>query len=455
MTDLDTSIRQGLSHLVELTPMTPSIDEIASPTRKRKRRRRHAVRFGGFTLAALLAVGGPALALGISNPFARSYQTGDELTSRYGLSVAPSEVGHKLSAVSSAGPTLGMEVERRHGLVVRQGEFLPSGPVGPIYAQIIGLHTGAKEYAQVVVMTAQPKEAVAAAQSAAGTSVAEQIRFDGISARLWRPWGQNDSLVLSWQPTASVGVVVATGPGGFGTPASLHQLEQLAAKVKSLKKVPQLATNPISRVGGDGQAGGYWSLVPTFATRFGGVWNLPDPLLSNLLGTRIARINGWTEVDGESDGRPRYRQFEYRGHWRERQDSAASVHEGAERVEYPNECSSRADAYRGVNTRGREDGTTFAEQWQHEARSHSEFHPRLASTSLWDGATVSDRSHQSHRRAQRTWKGCPNSCRRARPPRPHRNESRLPVIRSEEPGCFHTPRCAEWSTDPANGHTSD
>jgi hypothetical protein len=289
MTDLDTSIRQGLSHLVELTPMTPSIDEIASPTRKRKRRRRHAVRFGGFTLAALLAVGGPALALGISNPFARSYQTGDELTSRYGLSVAPSEVGHKLSAVSSAGPTLGMEVERRHGLVVRQGEFLPSGPVGPIYAQIIGLHTGAKEYAQVVVMTAQPKEAVAAAQSAAGTSVAEQIRFDGISARLWRPWGQNDSLVLSWQPTASVGVVVATGPGGFGTPASLHQLEQLAAKVKSLKKVPQLATNPISRVGGDGQAGGYWSLVPTFATRFGGVWNLPDPLLSNLLGTRIAR----------------------------------------------------------------------------------------------------------------------------------------------------------------------
>jgi hypothetical protein len=289
MTDLDTSIRQGLSHLVDLTPMTPSFDEIASPARGHKRRRRHAIRIGGVTLAALLAVGGPTLALGISNPFAHSYQPGDELTARYGLSVPPSEVGHASSAVSSAGPTLEMEVGRRHGLVVRQGEFLPTGPVGPIYAQIIGLHPGTKKYAQVVVMTAQPKEAMAAAESAAGTDVPRHVRFDGISAQLFTPWGQNDSVALSWRPSPSVGVVVASGPAVFGISASLHQLEQLAIEVKRLERVPQLATNPISKVGGGGELGGYWSLVPTFATRLGGsVWS-SNPTLSNLLGTRIAR----------------------------------------------------------------------------------------------------------------------------------------------------------------------
>lgn len=315
MTDLDTSIRQGLGCLVDATPIPPTFHQIKQKeiTTGVRRRHRRGLKLGAGALVVVSLVAVPAVAWEVGNPFARSYQPGDELAAHYGFVVPNADVGKEQVVTSLTGVKLGVEIARPHGVQVSPGDYLPTGPLGPLYAQIGDVPSTVSRsnpfaVTGVDVMTLQPGEVDATARNASGARDSIPVRFAGHTAQLWKPWSAEDSTVLSWRPTSSVGVLLLFGPAVSSTPLSMKEMERLATEVHPLKRVPVLARNDMTPEGGT--TSGYWSLGQaatdrpgaftstwfSLAVLFGGPSSLPDAL-SNVVARGSLDGQHWTVRD--------------------------------------------------------------------------------------------------------------------------------------------------------------
>jgi hypothetical protein len=241
MIDLEAEIRQTVYEWAEAAPMAPTREELGGAIVFVSTRRRRS------TLLVATAVALVALAVGIIVVASRSDQTevrsvpaptrvsvgdvaGQTLAATYGLAGAPT------------GYRLGDEFFRNASLTAAD-DPLPTGPLGPLYAQSFAraqgddpscANQGGSCDAPIAVVTILPIEMDEVVLGAAGHSEGDAVRVGGNDAIYVEAWSASDSSVVAWRED-DVAIVVAA-------PADLGEqgLVELAGRVERLDGVPTL-----------------------------------------------------------------------------------------------------------------------------------------------------------------------------------------------------------------------
>ena len=298
MSDMDTEIRRAVFEWAEHAPVPPRLDELTS--------RENDPAAGGpwaghrvFLAAVVVAVVG--LIAGVAWVSTRPQdatvvQAGVTPGRATTADVAGQSLGSRMGfAQAPTGFSLDYEFFRDQALTAG-GSVLPTGPLGPVYAQYLRPLAVPDGYTvpksqtdntlpdparwSVGLVTVLPVEQGDVVLAAAGHSDGKSVTVNGHDGLAVTAWSATDDNVVSWTQDGVAVVFVGTSI----TP--MAQLEKLAAEVASLEHTPVL--DPVGpRIDSltSESLKGSWSLPPGAAIVFG-----PDPAGGT--------FSGWSMLGG-------------------------------------------------------------------------------------------------------------------------------------------------------------
>jgi len=274
MNDLETDIRRAVHEWAEHAPLAPSVDELVAPADRRSPERAPARDRRVFVAVAVVAlvglIGGVAwvstrhrdatvLQSGVTpGRVTPADVAGQTLTARLGFAAAP------------AGFALDNEFIRDQALTA--GSVLPTGPLGPVYAQYLqplqlpdtytvpasqtdGTLPDPSNWSTGVV-TVLPVEQGDVVLAAAGHSDGVEVTVHGHPGVAVTAWSPADDNVVSWVQDGVAVAVVGTAI----TP--MDEIERLAEQVQPIENTPVLApVGPTIDVLSSTAFHGSWSLA--------------------------------------------------------------------------------------------------------------------------------------------------------------------------------------------------
>ena len=282
MNDLDSEIRRVVFEWAEQAPVAPTLDHLTSPTGSAA-----APRPPGSRRVFVAAVVVAAVAL-IAGVVAVSTHRQDSTVVQAGITPARATLADVAGRTSGsrmgfpaapAGFSLDYEFTRDQALAA-DGSTLPTGPLGPVYAQYLRPLDVPDTYTvpaaqtdgtlpdpagwSVGVVTVLPVEQGDVVLAAAGHSDGKAVTINGHDGVAVAAWSAADDNVVSWTQDGVAVVVVGTAI----TP--LAQIEQLAAQVRPVDHTPVLEPiGPTIDQLNSASVAGSWSLAPGASTMVG------------------------------------------------------------------------------------------------------------------------------------------------------------------------------------------
>ena len=267
MSELESEIRIAVIERVDRAPMAPTIESIDSLDRAGLPAVRRQPSRGVLVGAALVAL----LAL-IAGVLVTSRLTRDPAQLSVGTTVAPPSKPATPLAGRSLPARYGlpngvpgyrfftMELDRPVGLAADDFTYLPSGPIGPVYAQNLRIDNDPTTFALpdvdgIAVLTVLPEEAASVIASATGGGPTHSATVEGHEVTVTDQWSGTDNRAVSWERDGAA-IIVTGSPS-----VTEQQLLSAAAAVTPIPTVPLLP--PVDpQVKGSGQVPASYSLAP-------------------------------------------------------------------------------------------------------------------------------------------------------------------------------------------------
>ncbi len=274
MTDLDAEIRRAVCELADHAPVPPGVDDLAITGTEPWSACHAGLRSGGRRPLLVMAVTVGIVLIGAGAIVAsrREDSTVVQLGLAPGGATVADVAGQTLAArVGFASPPSGYDMPYefgRDGALTTADSPLPTGPLGPVYAQYLQPTQPAEAQdpttgdtlpdpalAAVGVMTVLPIERTDVVMGAAGHTDGQATTVNGHPALVVTAWSEHDDNLVSWEQDGVAVVVV----GSATTP--VDELRHLAGQVAPLSQAPMLAPAQPDSLRSV-TFNGFWSLAP-------------------------------------------------------------------------------------------------------------------------------------------------------------------------------------------------
>jgi len=292
MTEIETDIRKAVIERVDRAPMAPSLESIdvldraSLPVAHRQPRRGLLVGAGMVALLALVA--GVLVTVRLSQDDSQvsvgttlapqgkpaTPLAGRSLPARYGL---PNGVaGYHFFT---------MELDRPVGLAADDVTYLPTGPLGPMYAQNFRIDYdpsafGLPDVDGIAVLTVLPEERESVTAAATGAGPTRTATVEGHDVTVTDQWSSTDNRAVSWVQDGAA-IIVTGSPS-----VTEEQLLAAAAEVKPIPSIPRLP--PVAAdAKGSGVLPASYSLTPR---------RTDDPKYLSIDGTPWDELTSWDDA---------------------------------------------------------------------------------------------------------------------------------------------------------------